>query len=71
MIKLFKADDLIVETMGAIVLNWDVRKHEMAPRPVNHNLTQEARAGNVVILSRRFPPSNFRPDLGARVCTAA
>lgn len=71
MIKLLKTDSQAVETKGAIVLNWDVDAASIAGKPANHNLTQEARNSNVVVIGGHHAEPDFRPDLGQRLAIAA
>ena len=71
MIKLLKTAQHTVDTRSATVLNWNVRADYAAGTPANHNLTREAREGNVVALTTYMSEPDFRPDLGARISIAA
>ncbi|WP_417258328.1 hypothetical protein [Celeribacter sp.] len=71
MIKLLKTAQQTVDTRSATVLNWDVRADYASGTPANHNLTREAREGNVVPLTTYMSEPDFRPDLGARISIAA
>lgn len=56
---------------GAIVLEWDALAAKTASRHANHNLTDEARLANVIVLGGHHETGDFRPDLGARLAIAA
>ncbi len=71
MIKLMTREDQSVEANSPILFNWDVPAQEATGRPANHNLTEQTRGSNVVLLGGYRDDPDFRPDLGARLVLAA
>ncbi|RPE63133.1 hypothetical protein EDD53_2730 [Pacificibacter maritimus] len=52
---------------AACIHEWAESAHKISTGPANHNLTRQAREGNVIPLGGHYVPDDYRPDLGARL----